>query len=99
MNKAMLKLRQRRGELLMRISVQRDEMAEIGGRMKAPMALADQILAAARFLRSQPVLAFSLVAILAVKRRGVAGMLKVVWRLWRGYRYFTNLSVKYLSRL
>lgn len=99
MNKQMLEVMQRRGELLARIAAQREQVAEIGTRWQTPLALADQGLAAVRFLRSNPVLVAGVAALLVIRRRGVVGLVKGVWRAWRGYRYFTAVSEKLSSRL
>lgn len=99
MNKQMLEVMQRRGELLARIAAQREQVAEIGTRWQTPLALADQGLAAVRFLRSNPVLVAGVAALLVIRRRGVVGLVKGVWRAWRGYRYFTAVSEELSSRL
>ena len=98
MNKQMLEVMQRRSELLARIATQRGQLAEIGDRWQAPLALADKGLAAVRFLRANPLIAASAVALLLVRRRGVTGLVKVGWRMWKGYRFFTAFSAKLASR-
>ena len=90
---------QRRGELLARIASQREQVAEIGTRWQTPLALADQGLVAACFLRSNPVLVVGVAALLVIRRRGVVGLVKGVWRAWKGYRYLTAFSAKLSSRL
>ena len=99
MNKQMLEVMQKRGELLARIASQREQVAEMGARWQTPLALADQGLAAMRFLRSNPVLVAGVAALFVIRRRGVAGLVRGVWRMWKGYRYFTALSAKLSSRL
>ena len=69
---------QRRGDLLARIASQREQVTEIGVSFQTPLALAERGLAAARFLRSHPVLVAGVV--------GVAGMAGVILRVWKGYR-------------
>lgn len=96
MNKQMIEVMQRRGELLSRIAAQREQAAALGARWQAPLAVADQGLAVLRFLRSNPVLVAGVAALVVIRRRGVTGLVRVVWRAWKGYRYFTRLS-KYLS--
>lgn len=98
MNSQMLMVMQRRSELLARIAAQREQIAEVGARWKAPLALADQGLAVVRFLRSHPVLVAGVVALLVIRRRGVVGLLKGGWRVWKGYRYLAALSEKLSSR-
>lgn len=99
MNKRMLEVMQRRGELLARIASQREQMAEIETRWQAPLALADQGLAAMRFLRSNPVLVAGVAALFVIRRRGMVGLVAGVWRAWKGYRYLTAFSAKLSSRL
>ncbi len=98
MNKQMLEVMQRRGELLARIASQREQAAEIGKRWQTPLAFADQGLAAMRFLRSNPLLVAGVAALIVIRRRGVAGLVRRVWRVWKGYRYFTAFSAKLSSR-
>ncbi len=98
MNKRMLEVMQRRGELLARIASQREQVAEIGTRWQGPLAIADQGLAAIRYLRSNPVLAAGVAALFVIRRRGVAGLVGGVWRVWQGYRYLTAFSAKLSSR-
>ncbi len=94
MNDRMLVLIQRRGELLASIAAQREQVSEIGTQLKGPLALADQGWAAARFLRSNPILVAGVVALIAIRRRSVAGLVKGAWRVWRGYRRLRDFSEK-----
>lgn len=98
MNKRMLEVRQRRGELLAKIASQREQLSAIGTRWQTPLAIADQGLAVLRFLRSKPLLVGGVVALLVVRRRGIPGLVKGVWRVWKGYRYFTGMAKKLSSR-
>lgn len=88
----------RRGELLSRIASQRGQVAEFGARLQTPLTLADQGVAAVRFLYSNPVLSAGVIAALVIRRRGVVGAGKVLWRVWRGYRYFTGIRARLSSR-
>jgi len=99
MNKQMLEVMQRRAELLARIASQREQVAEIGTRWQAPLAFADQGLAAMRFLRSNPVFAAGVAALFVIRRRGVVGLVTGVWSVWKGYSYLTAFSAKLSSRL
>lgn len=99
MNKQMALVMQRRGELLARISAQREQVAELGARWQAPLALADQGLAVARYLRARPVLVAGVVALLIIRRRGLVGLARSGWMAWKGYRYFTELSAKLSAKL
>lgn len=98
MNEQMLAVMQRRGELLAKIAAQRGQVAQIGARWQAPLALADQGLAVVRFLRSHPALAAGVVALFVIRRRGVVGLVKSGWRVWKGYRFLTALSERLSSR-
>lgn len=97
MNSQLSAVMQRRGELLARIALQREQLAEIGARLQAPLALADKGVAAARFLRSNPALVAGVIAVLVIRRRGVIGATSVIWRVWKRYRYFTAIAAKLSS--
>jgi hypothetical protein len=98
MNSQLSAVMQRRGELLARIASQRRQMAEIGIRLEAPLEMADRGVNAVRFLRSHPVLVAGLIAVMAIRRRGVAGMAIVAWQLWNGYCNFTGHTARLSSR-
>lgn len=98
MNNSILDVMQQRGELQARIALQRGELAEIGKSLETPLAIADHVWAAARYLRSRPMLITGVAALIVLKRRGFAGLLKRVWRVWVGYRYFASLTSRYLSK-
>lgn len=97
MNRQLSAVMQRRGELLDRIASQRDQMAEIGMCFQAPFALADRGVAIVRYLIARPVLVTGVIAVLAIRRRSVAGVAIVAWRVWREYRSFTAIASR-LSR-
>jgi hypothetical protein len=94
MNEKMFELKQSRGELLARIAAQREQMTEIGTHWRTPLALADEGVAVVRFSRCHPLLVAGVVAFFVIRRRGVAGLVSGVWRVWKGYRYFTFISAK-----
>ena len=98
MNRQMLEVMQRREYLLARIASQREQAAQIGARWEIPLAFADKCQAAVYFLRSRPVLVASMAALFIVRRRGLIGLVKGGWRVWRGYRYFVAFSAKLPSR-
>lgn len=98
MNKQMSAVMQRRGELLARIAAQREQVARVGARWQTPLALADQGLAVVRFLRSHPVLVAGAAALIVIRRRGVLGLVKGGWRVWKGYRFLAALSEKLSPR-
>lgn len=98
MNEKMFELRQSRGELLARIAAQREQMTEIGMQWRIPLALADEGVAAVRFLRCHPLLVAGVVAFSVIRRRGVAGLVRGMWLVWKGYRYFTFISARLSPR-
>jgi hypothetical protein len=97
MNGQLAAVMQRRSELLAAIASQRGQMAEIGTQLQTPLTLVDRGIAVVRFLRSNPVLVAGVVAVLVIRRRGVAGMLSGALRAWRGYRYFAAIASRYLQ--
>lgn len=99
MNKRMLAVMQRRGELLARIAAQREQVAATAMRWQTPLAFADKGLVVGRFLRSNPVLVAVAVAVLVVRRRGMSGMVTTGWRMWRLYKSARSFSEKIASRL
>jgi hypothetical protein len=99
MNDQLFVLMQHRSELLARIAVQRVQLAEIGSQLKTPLALAEKGLTAMRFLRSKPILIAGMVALFVIRRRGVIGLVKGAWRLWKDYRQVTAFSARQSSRV
>lgn len=95
MNSQLSAVMQRRSELLAMIGSQRQQMAEIGARLYAPLALADRGVAVVRFLQSHPVPVVGVIAAVVIRRRGVAGLARTAWRVWRGYRSFTAFVAKF----
>lgn len=84
---------QRRRELLARIAAQREQVAELGARLQAPLAFADRGLAVARFLRSNPVLTAGVFGLAVFfRRRGILGAVQGAWRLWKKYRYLGAIA-------
>ena len=94
MSEKMLAVMQRRSELLAKIASQREQVRQGGARWQAPLALADQGLAALRFMRARPVLVAGVAALLMWRRRGVLGVVGMGLRAWKGYRYLTGLAAK-----
>jgi len=94
MNGKLLGLTQRRGELLARIAVQREEMTEIEAEWNAPLALADQGVAAVRFLRHHPLLVAGAIAFVMIRRHSVAALMWGVWGVWKGYRDLASIPEK-----
>jgi hypothetical protein len=91
MNESLLGIRQRRGELLARIEIQRGQLADLASGWEAPLALADQGIAVVRFLRRHTVLFAGLVALVVVRRQGAAGLFQRAWLAWKSLRHFAHL--------
>ncbi len=94
MNEKQFELTQRRGELLARIAVQREQMTEIETEWNAPLALADQGLVAVRFLRRHPLLVAGTMVSFVIRGHSVTGLMWGVWRAWKGYRDFVSIPGK-----
>lgn len=94
MNKQMAAVMRRRGELLAKIAMQREQVADVSARWQVPLTLADRGLAVVHFLRSHPVLTACVVALFAVRRRGMVVVMKSGWRVWKGYRFLATLLEK-----
>lgn len=94
MNERMLAVMQRRGELLAKIEVQRGQLGRLAEQWKTPLAVASQGVGVVRYLCAHPVLLAGVTVGMAVRRRGMLGVLRVAWRAWKGYRYFIRLAEK-----
>lgn len=79
---------QRRAALLEKIAGQRAQIADAGERLAPAFRVADQAVEAGRFLAAHPALVVGLAGLLAVRRRGVLGLVRVSWRAWQAYRQF-----------
>ncbi len=99
MGKRRFEVMQRRQALLAKISDQRGQLAELATRWQPALRLADQAVAAVNFLRVHPVLVAGLAGLVVVRRNGLAGLVKGVWRIVKAYRYVSNFSKKMASRL
>ncbi len=91
MNSQLFKIRQRRSEILARIASQRNEVVKLVTVWQTPLAMADQGLTVARFLCSHLALTATIVTLVTVRRRGVIGLGKIMWRGWRLYRLAKSL--------
>jgi len=97
-----LDVMQRRQALLAKIAGQREQIAELGTRWQPALRLADGAWVAARFMRSHPALLAGLTVLaglVAVRRNGLAGVVKGARRVWMAYRYFNEFSKKIRPRL
>jgi hypothetical protein len=87
---------QRRRVLLDKISGQREQLAGLETRFQPALLAADQLWRVVVFLRGHVLLTAGLAGIVLLRRRGVTGVLKGGWRAWKAYRYFNELSRKYM---
>ncbi|MFA6971481.1 MAG: YqjK-like family protein [Gallionella sp.] len=94
MGKRRLAVMQRRQVLLEKIAIQREQLAEIGSRWQPGLQVADQAVLAMGFMRSHPVLLAGLAGLVVVRRRGLAGLLRGTWRVWKAYRFAREFSKK-----
>lgn len=95
MNDKMLALMQRRGELRERIAVQREQLAQATSRFEKPLSLLDQGVEGVRYLRRHPVLpAGAVIAVLLLRRGGVLGLVKPLFKLWGMYRSIRSLAAR-----
>lgn len=88
MTKRMQAVMLRRAALLITISGQREQLSELSTRWNAPLHLADQAMQVVGFMRVHPLLLAGLGGLFVVRRRGLTGLLKGGWRVWRAYRFF-----------
>lgn len=86
----------RRRALQQKIADQRGQLVSVAADWQAPLHFADQAWRAVGFLRSHALLTASLAGLVVLRRRGVTGLLKGGWRLWKAYRYIDQLSGKYM---
>jgi len=98
MNETMFDLMQRRRKLLEKISVQREQLAEISSELQSPLLLADKGVSVARFLRFHPMLVAGIAALFVMRKRSVAGLVWVAWSAWKVFRDITSISVRLFSR-
>lgn len=94
MNDRMLALRQRRGELVARIDVQRGQMTELASTWEGRLAAADRGISIVRFFRTHPLLLAGLSVLIVVRRRGIAGLIRSSLLVWKGYRLVTAYREK-----
>lgn len=90
---------QRRGELLEKIARQRDEIAAVGVRWQPALHVADQALLAARFVRKNVWLVAGIAGVALLRRHGAISLFKGGWRIWKLYRYASDLAGKAASPL
>lgn len=98
MNIRLFEVKQRRNEILARIAAQREALAEVEISLQKPLTYVDQGLGAVRFLRAHLALTTALAALIGIRRRGVFGLGKLVWRGWRLFRLAKSFAANPPSR-
>jgi hypothetical protein len=84
MNKKLTRLAERRERLVVQAAAQRTALAQNIAPWRIPLALADQGLAALRFIKSHPALIVGGVAVLVALRPGSLGKwLQRGWLTWQ----------------
>ena len=86
----------RRELLLVKIQDQRMQISEIAQRWEKPLAVADMGVKVVRFLQTNYLLVAGVAALLAIRRRGITGLARGGWRLWRLYRSTLAFGSKFL---
>jgi len=92
MNKQLDEILRRRGELLTRITDQREAMGAQAEQWQPRLDLVDKGVNVVRMLRSSPVLFAGAAALLLLRRHGAMVFLKGGWMMWQRYRRFASLS-------
>jgi len=90
---------QRRQELLAKIALQRDNLAQFGAGCAMPLALADRGVAAYRYVRSHPLLLVMAGVVVVLRRGRLIGTARSAWRAWNWYRSVKSYSQKIVARL
>jgi len=99
MSQSMQEVLLQRQALLAKIAVQRDQIARTGGRLKTPLAWADQAVGVVHYLRSHPMIWAVVAGLLVVRRSSVLAVPRMAWRLWKWYRSARSFTGKMLDRL
>lgn len=83
-----LALALRKERAVVRARMQREQLAQLGGHLRKPCAVADKIVAAGRYVKAHPWAAVAAVGVAALMGRGhlfrVAGY---AWGGWRTMRF------------
>lgn len=85
---------QRRQLLLAKIAGQREQMAVMATRWQPAFRVADLAWLAVNFARNHAVLVAGVAGLTVVRRRGVVGLLKGGWRVWKAWRYVNEFAKK-----
>lgn len=100
MNKHIEQIRARREMLVMRVDLQRFDLALQTESYKKPFSYVDRGIAVARYAREHPItLTLALVAIAAIGRNRIGQVMSLGVSAWRAYRLFTKLTTRQPTRL
>jgi YqjK-like protein len=94
MSRRLHELRQKRAELLARISSQREQLADFGAYYHRPLVLADKSLSAIRFVYRRPLLMGVIAALLVARRRRAMGLARAGWKIWKDYGLLSGIARK-----
>lgn len=89
----------RRGEILARIRQQRVEVATLSAQLEPALILADRGLSLWRRAGQHPYVVAGVAALVLLRRRGLSGLLRSGFRLWRGWRFFSAFRKSLFDRL
>lgn len=92
MNKHLDEVMQRRGELLTKITDQREQLAGIAAQWQPRLVLLDKGISAVRYVRANPLWVAGVTALLLFRRHGVLSLFKGGWQMWKRYRSVISLS-------
>ena len=77
----------RKERLLVRVGQQREQLAQMGARLKKPCAVADKIIGAGRYARAHPWTAGAAAGVAALLgRRHLFRLAGYAWSAWRAWR-------------
>jgi ElaB/YqjD/DUF883 family membrane-anchored ribosome-binding protein len=83
----------RKERLLVQVQAQRETLAQWGGRLRKPCALADKTLDAGRYVKAHPWTAGAAAGVAAlVGRRHLLRVARYAWRGWRAWRFVSGLA-------
>lgn len=99
MDRELSQLLLRRGEILGRIRRQRVDIAEFAGQLAPALGWAERGLSLFGQVRQHPYVVTGVAAFVLWRRRGLSGVVKSGWRMWRGLRLFAALRKTLIARL
>lgn len=95
MNKHLDEVLQRRGELLTKITDEREQLAGIAAQWQPRLVLVDKGISAVRYVRANPLWVAGVTALLLFRRHGAFSLFKGGWQMWKRYRSIASLSSRF----